>query len=109
MTIDNTPPREDLVRFARFDDRIEVRSDPSGRPVLHGYAAVWDSPTTIDSWEGTFTEKIVQGAFKRTGDVPWGGVGRRRGSTVWVGHRREPRRVPCRDTQRRTAGGPHRS
>lgn len=33
---------------------------------LRGYAAVFDSPTRIDSWEGTFDEVIARGAFKRT-------------------------------------------
>lgn len=33
---------------------------------LEGYAAVFNSPTTIDSWEGKFTEQIAPGAFART-------------------------------------------
>lgn len=33
---------------------------------LEGYAAVFDTPTRIDSWEGTFDERIAPGAFKRT-------------------------------------------
>lgn len=33
---------------------------------LVGYAAVWDSPTEINSWEGKFTEVIRKGAFTRT-------------------------------------------
>lgn len=33
---------------------------------LEGYAAVYDSPTRIDSWEGTFDEVIHRGAFART-------------------------------------------
>jgi HK97 family phage prohead protease len=31
-----------------------------------GYAAVFDTPTRIDSWEGEFDEQIAQGAFART-------------------------------------------
>ena len=33
---------------------------------LEGYAAVWDQPTMIDSWEGRFVERIARGAFKKT-------------------------------------------
>jgi len=33
---------------------------------LEGYAAVWDQPTMIDSWEGRFAERIARGAFART-------------------------------------------
>jgi HK97 family phage major capsid protein/HK97 family phage prohead protease len=33
---------------------------------FEGYAAVWDSPTLIDSWEGRFAERIARGAFKKT-------------------------------------------
>lgn len=33
---------------------------------FEGYAAIWNSPTRIDSWEGTFDEQIAPGAFKKT-------------------------------------------
>jgi HK97 family phage prohead protease len=33
---------------------------------LEGYGAVFDSPTRIDSWEGTFDEVIARGAFAKT-------------------------------------------
>lgn len=33
---------------------------------LEGYAAVFDTPTRIDSWEGSFDETIARGAFKKT-------------------------------------------
>jgi uncharacterized protein len=33
---------------------------------LEGYAAVFDSPTLIDSWEGRFAERIRRGAFTKT-------------------------------------------
>lgn len=56
-------PRDDLIR-ARFET-----VDPVGDGnTLHGYAAVFDSPTDIKSWEGDFTETIARGAFKRTLD-----------------------------------------
>ena len=35
---------------------------------LEGHAAVFNEPTTIDSWEGHFEEVISPGAFKRTID-----------------------------------------
>ena len=48
-----------------FDFTItETRSDDG--LTLDGYAAVLNSPTTIDSWEGKFTEVIAPGAFKRS-------------------------------------------
>lgn len=56
-------PRDDLIR-ARFD-ADGVRADGN---TLVGYAAVFDSPTEIHSWEGDFTETIARGAFKRTLD-----------------------------------------
>lgn len=43
----------------------EERADGDGLN-LEGYAAVFNSPTVIDSWEGKFTEVIAPGAFKRT-------------------------------------------
>jgi len=33
---------------------------------LSGYAAVFDRPTRIDSWEGCFDEQIARGAFRKT-------------------------------------------
>lgn len=48
-----------------FDFTItETRSDDG--LTLEGYAAVFNSPTSIDSWEGKFTEVIAPGAFKRS-------------------------------------------
>lgn len=57
-------PRDDLIRMA---PGIEVRStdDGDGR-TLFGYAAVFNSDTIINSWEGQFVERIAPGAFKRT-------------------------------------------
>lgn len=46
----------DLVRAADGGDGL----------TLSGYAAVFNSPTRIDSWEGEFDEVIAPGAFKRT-------------------------------------------
>jgi HK97 family phage prohead protease len=44
-----------------------IRSDATGDGLtLAGYAAVFGSPTRIDSWEGQFDEVIARGAFRRT-------------------------------------------
>ena len=47
---------------------VEFRAteDPTDGRTLEGYAAVFDTPTRIDSWEGTFDEQLARGAFKRT-------------------------------------------
>lgn len=44
---------------------------PNADPALEGrqfsgYAAVFNSPTRIDSWEGMFDEQIAPGAFRRS-------------------------------------------
>jgi HK97 family phage prohead protease len=55
--------RETLERHVDFD----VRSVGEGDGLtLSGYAAVFNTPTRIDSWEGKFDEVIVRGAFKKT-------------------------------------------
>jgi HK97 family phage prohead protease len=53
-----------ITRVADFE-LLESRADGDGL-TLEGYAAVFNSPTTIDSWEGKFVESIAPGAFKRT-------------------------------------------
>lgn len=45
---------------------VEFRAEPGDGHTLEGYAAVFDTPTRIDSWEGNFDEVIARGAFKRT-------------------------------------------
>lgn len=50
----------DLIRSVRFDVAAEGGDDLT----LEGYAAVFDTPTRIDSWEGQFDEQIQRGAFK---------------------------------------------
>lgn len=54
-------PREDLVRMStvRFDEAGDGNT-------LVGYAAVFNEPTVIDSWEGHFVERIAPGAFRKT-------------------------------------------
>jgi uncharacterized protein len=56
----------DLERSAPFQlVRADGDEEGDGR-TLSGYAALFDNPTEINSWEGTFTEKIRKGAFKKT-------------------------------------------
>ena len=58
-----TVPR-DFTRAMSFD---LLRSEPDGDGLtFEGYAAVFDTPTTIDSWEGNFTEVVQRGAFRKT-------------------------------------------
>lgn len=46
---------------------VEFRAAESGDGrTLEGYAAVFDTPTRIDSWEGTFDERVSYGAFAKT-------------------------------------------
>ncbi|CAM3713519.1 HK97 family phage prohead protease [Nocardiopsis gilva] len=60
-------PRENLVRSAPFvAERAEGDTAPGDGRDLTGYAAVFDQPTLIDSWEGTFFEKIRKGAFRKS-------------------------------------------
>lgn len=56
-------PRDGLMRSAPFE---VIRADDDGDGLtLEGYAAVFNSPTRIDSWEGNFDEVIAPGAFKK--------------------------------------------
>lgn len=49
--------------FRSVEWQPTVESD--GR-TLEGYAAVFNTPTRIDSWEGKFDEAIIRGAFAKT-------------------------------------------
>lgn len=53
----------DVQRFAPFELRASEGTDGF---TLEGYAAVFNSDTVIDSWEGVFTERIAPGAFAKT-------------------------------------------
>lgn len=55
-----------LCREATFEVRDAETVDGGDGLTLSGYAAVFGQGTEIDSWEGTFTEEIRQGAFKKT-------------------------------------------
>lgn len=61
FTID--APREGLQRSAPFE--VIRASDTGDGFTLEGYAAVFNSRTTINSWEGNFEEVIAPGAFKK--------------------------------------------
>lgn len=56
-------------RLTRSVDFTVLRAEDDGDGLtLEGYAATFNTPTDIDSWEGRFTETIAPGAFKRTID-----------------------------------------
>jgi len=50
------------LRAAEF----RAEGDAGDGRTLEGYAAVFSTPTRIQSWEGEFDEEIAPGAFKRT-------------------------------------------
>lgn len=54
------PPR---LCYRAVEFRAESGDD--GR-TLEGYAAVFGTPTRIDSWEGKFDEQLVRGSFAKT-------------------------------------------
>lgn len=58
-----TAPTNNLCRCAPFE---LVRADDGDGFTLEGYAAVFNAPTRIDSWEGMFDEQIARGAFAKT-------------------------------------------
>lgn len=53
-----------LERYAPWD--VTETRDTGDGLTLEGYAAVFDTPTRIDSWEGKFDEQIARGAFRKT-------------------------------------------
>ena len=59
-------PREARPILERtFDCELRAAQDGDGL-TLSGYAAKFNDPTRINSWEGLFDEQIAPGAFKRT-------------------------------------------
>lgn len=58
------PPRTDVCRSVPFTLSRDGQGE-DGR-AFEGYAAVFNSPTRIDSWEGTFDEQIAPGAFRKS-------------------------------------------
>lgn len=59
-TLTKAPPI--CLRAAEF----RATGDAGDGRTLEGYAAVFNTPTCIQSWEGEFDEEIAPGAFKRT-------------------------------------------
>lgn len=59
-----TAQRENLQRSMPFE--LRDGGDGGDGLTLNGMAAVFDQPTLIDSWEGTFYEQIRKGAFRKT-------------------------------------------
>jgi len=59
--------REDLRRSMPFEvvRAVDDGTEDDGL-TLEGDAAVFNSPTVIDSWEGRFKEVLVPGSFKKT-------------------------------------------
>lgn len=57
-------PREDLIRMTELG-AAQMRMADDGNTLV-GYAAMFNQPTIIDSWEGRFTEVIAPGAFSKT-------------------------------------------
>lgn len=53
------------VDFTPVGDAERSEQENDGR-TLEGYAAVFDTPTEINSWEGKFSESIARGAFRKT-------------------------------------------
>jgi hypothetical protein len=65
-------PRDDLIRMVGADQwpsemGFRAASDgDNGLGMLYGYAAVFDTDTEINSWEGKFIERLAPGAFAKT-------------------------------------------
>lgn len=59
------PPTSGVMRMAPFALRAEGDGEGDGR-TLDGYAAVFDSVTLIDSWEGRFKEQIAPGSMRKS-------------------------------------------
>lgn len=55
-----------LERSVPFEVTRAAAEEGGDGLTFEGYAAVFDSPTRIDSWEGTFDEQIARGAFRKT-------------------------------------------
>lgn len=59
------PPRDDVCRSVAFTLTRDGEADGDGLS-FEGYAAIFNSPTRIDSWEGTFDEQIAPSAFRKS-------------------------------------------
>lgn len=54
------------IHLTTAPEAIEVRSDGSGPVVIRGYAAIFDSPTTISQSYSAYNEVVARGAFRKT-------------------------------------------
>ncbi len=57
---------DDTMLFRSVPFEMRAAADEGDGLTLEGYAAVFGSPTRIDSWEGCFDEEIARGAFKKS-------------------------------------------
>lgn len=66
MSEPRAPYRDALCRSVPFQ-LVRAADEPEGDGLtIDGYGAVFNSVTTIDSWEGTFDEVIAPGAFRKS-------------------------------------------
>ncbi len=68
MTDDDVEiPAPDGVPADNLTRQVEFRAEPSDDGLtLEGYGAVFNADTIIDSYDGSFVERIAPGAFKRS-------------------------------------------
>lgn len=59
------PARDNLCRVASFE-LTRADNEPGDGLTIEGYGAVFNSVTYIDSWEGSFEEEILPGAFRKS-------------------------------------------
>jgi HK97 family phage prohead protease len=63
----NTMSKPNPWCLRAVDFTVEERAaDENDGRTLEGYAAVFNTPTEINSWEGKFSEEIARGAFSKT-------------------------------------------
>lgn len=65
MTVKREAVRDDLYRSAPFSVTRADETNGDGL-TMEGDAAVFNSATVIDSWEGRFKEVLLPGSFKKT-------------------------------------------
>jgi phage head maturation protease len=61
----DVPPREDLLRMVPFSLRANEGERADGQ-TLDGFAAVFNSLSLIDSWEGRFWEQALPGSMRKS-------------------------------------------
>lgn len=66
MTDAPFPVPAEQTRSATFTLTRAAKTDDDDGLTFEGYAAVFDSPTIIESWEGNYEETIARGAFRKT-------------------------------------------